>query len=153
MAALESKVPPPIVATILAILMWAASRAIPSVHVATIVSTPLAAALAAVGLLIESTGAVLFIRARTSVDPTNPCSASTLVVTGVYRFTRNPMYIGDLLILVAWATYLSNPLALVLAPAFVLYMNRFQIAAEERAMSDLFPEQYSAYKSRVRRWL
>jgi protein-S-isoprenylcysteine O-methyltransferase Ste14 len=76
-----------------------------------------------------------------------------LVSSGVYRFTRNPMYLGLLLTLLAWAVFLSNPVALLFVPVFVLYMNRYQIHPEERVLSSLFGTEYSAYKERVRRWL
>jgi protein-S-isoprenylcysteine O-methyltransferase Ste14 len=75
------------------------------------------------------------------------------VRSGVYSFTRNPMYLGFLLVLVGWATFLSNALAFLILPAFILYMNRFQIEPEERALASLFAEEFVAYKSRVRRWL
>jgi protein-S-isoprenylcysteine O-methyltransferase Ste14 len=63
------------------------------------------------------------------------------------------MYLGLLLLLLAWAVFLSNPLALLLVPVFVLYINRFQIEPEERALSSLFGGEYAAYRKRVRRWL
>lgn len=63
------------------------------------------------------------------------------------------MYLGLLFILIAWAVFLSSAWALIGPLAFVLYMNRFQIAPEERALSAMFGISYSAYKSRVRRWL
>jgi protein-S-isoprenylcysteine O-methyltransferase Ste14 len=76
-----------------------------------------------------------------------------LVTTGVYRFTRNPMYLGLLLTLLAWAAFLFNPVALLFVPIFVLYINRFQIKPEEQVLSSLFGAEYMAYKGRVRRWL
>ena len=72
---------------------------------------------------------------------------------GVYALTRNPMYLGLLLVLTGWAIFLSNVLGFVFLPAFVLYISRFQIAPEERALTSLFGRDFVAYKSRVRRWL
>jgi protein-S-isoprenylcysteine O-methyltransferase Ste14 len=114
---------------------------------------PLAAAVVVAGILVEAAGAVSFVRARTTVDPLHPSAVSKLVTGGVYRVTRNPMYLGDLLILVGWAVYLATVPALVLVPLFVAYIDRFQISAEERAMEACFGEAYRAYKGRVRRWL
>jgi protein-S-isoprenylcysteine O-methyltransferase Ste14 len=95
-----------------------------------------------------------FRRAQTTVDPTRPAKASALVVGGVYRLSRNPMYLGFLLLLLAWGVYLSHLPSLLLAPlAFVLYLNRFQITPEERALESLFGDEYRAYKREVRRWL
>ena len=150
---LESKIPPPIVMLVVAAIMRFAAASTPFFSIPFGFSTAAAAAIALAGLLIALAGVVSFARARTTVDPTHPRSASALVRSGIYRITRNPMYLGDLLLLVAWAVYLSNALALLLVPVFVLYINRFQIPAEERALLELFGEPYSAYKSRVHRWL
>jgi protein-S-isoprenylcysteine O-methyltransferase Ste14 len=96
---------------------------------------------------------VAFRRARTTISPVKASAASSLVTTGVYRFTRNPMYLGLLLTLLAWAAFLFNPVALLFVPIFVLYINRFQIKPEERTLSALFGGEYGAYQERVRRWL
>ena len=112
----------------------------------------MAAVLVGVGVGLAISGVLTFKRAKTTVNPTTPAAASALVRTGVFRFTRNPMYLGLLLCLVAWAVYLSNALALLIVPLFVLYMNRFQIAPEERALATLFGDAYAAYKREVRRW-
>ena len=82
-----------------------------------------------------------------------PDSTSSLVVSGIYGYTRNPMYLGFLLVLLAWAIFLSNFVALALLPAFVVYMNHFQIGPEERALGSLFAQEYQAYLARVRRWI
>ena len=82
-----------------------------------------------------------------------PDSTSSLVVSGIYKYTRNPMYLGFLLVLLGWATFLSNITALALLPVFVVYMNRFQIGPEERALGSLFAQEYKAYHARVRRWI
>ena len=87
------------------------------------------------------------------MNPIKPDTASSLVSSGVYRFTRNPMYLGLSVTLLGWAMFLSNPLALLAVPLFVLYINRFQINPEERVLSSLFGAGYAAYKEKVRRWL
>ncbi|MFP5406472.1 MAG: methyltransferase family protein, partial [Gammaproteobacteria bacterium] len=86
-------------------------------------------------------------------NPTRPGAASSLVLGGPYRFSRNPMYLGVLLVLVGWAVYLSNVLAFVVLPLFVLYLNRYQIAPEERALSARFGASFDEYRKSVRRWL
>lgn len=109
--------------------------------------------LVCVGLSISFAGVFAFRRAKTTVSPTKASSASSLVVQGVYRYTRNPMYVGFLLTLLAWAVFLENPLAVLWALVFVLYITRFQIIPEERVLASLFGAEYEAYKGRVRRWL
>lgn len=153
MHALELKLPPAALALLIALAMWGASRMTPSLEVPFLARGLAGAVFVAVGMGIAVAGIVTFRRAGTTIDPTKPGSASVLVSSGVYRFTRNPMYLGVLLALIGWAAFLSNAWALVGVPAFVLYMNRFQITPEERTLSAIFGAEYSAYKSMVRRWL
>ncbi len=82
-----------------------------------------------------------------------PQSATSLVSSGVYRQTRNPMYVGLLLVVVAWAVLLSAPWTLLGPLCFVAYIGRYQIAPEERVLAGLFGSEYAAYQARVRRWL
>ena len=72
--------------------------------------------------------------------------------TRIYRLSRNPMYLGFLLVLAAWAVLLANVLVLLPVVAFVIYMNRFQITPEERALAVMFGTEFNAYKRRVRKW-
>lgn len=105
------------------------------------------------GVCVALLGVASFRRARTTVNPLKPEKASALVMSGIYRYTRNPMYLGLLLALLGWAFFLSNALAFLSLPAFILYMNRFQIAPEERVLAARFGQEFAAYLSKVRRWL
>jgi len=98
-------------------------------------------------------GVVSFRRAKTTVNPLRPEASAALVSTGVYSFTRNPMYLGMALVLFAWAAYLSSIWSLVGPVLFALYITRFQIVPEERALERLFGASFAEYKKRVRRWL
>jgi protein-S-isoprenylcysteine O-methyltransferase Ste14 len=151
--ALELRIPPPLVALFLAILMWLTPVLAGSFSIPLGLRLGVALALFCLGLSIAVSGVVAFRRARTTLNPIKASSASALVSSGVYRFTRNPMYLGLSLELCAWAVFLSNPLALLLLPVYVLYINRFQIIPEERVLDSLFGAEYLAYKERVRRWL
>lgn len=153
MSSLELKVPPPAVALLAGLLMWLVSSLGASVEVPFGFRVGVAVAIVGIGLIIGSAGMVSFWRAKTTMNPIRPNAASSLVISGVYRFTRNPMYLSLVLYLLAWAVYLSSWLALLFLPLFVLYINRFQIRPEERALSSLFGPEYAAYKERVRRWL
>ena len=101
MKSLELKVPPPLVTAIVAVAMWGIARVTPRLEVATAYRLWAANALFAAGVLFSLGGFVAFRRARTTVNPMKPESASSLVGSGVYRVTRNPMYVGLLLVLVA----------------------------------------------------
>lgn len=150
---LKLKVPPPIVALATAATMWLIARQTRNFAIAIPASRLIAGALALLGVLIAVAGVRSFRKAQTTINPLKPESATSLVDFGIYRLTRNPMYIGMLLVLIAFAVLLSNPLALLGLAAFVVYMNRFQIAPEEAALTMLFGQKYTNYKTRVRRWI
>lgn len=153
MRGLELKVPPVALVFMAAGLMWFVYAGTRRFCFRFPFQAVVAGAFAFGGTVVSLLGVIEFRRARTTVNPTKPTSSSSLVATGIYRWTRNPMYLGFLLILVGWALWLGNFLSLVVLPAFVFYMNRFQIAAEERALESLFGEQFTRYQSQVRRWI
>ena len=150
---LELKIPPVAVALITAICMWLAARAVPGIEVPFPGHDVVTGMMAVSGGFIALLGVVAFSRAGTTVNPMKPGSSSSLVVTGIYSVTRNPMYLGLLLVLLAWAIYLANVLSVLLLPAFVWYMARYQIEPEEKALTALFGPEFTAYAARVRRWI
>jgi protein-S-isoprenylcysteine O-methyltransferase Ste14 len=150
---LELKVPPPLAVLLLGASMWGAARWLPAAGFELPGRSYVALGLAAAGLVLALVATLEFRRARTTINPLNPSAASALVVSGVYRYSRNPIYLGDMLILLGWAVFLANAVALLLAPLFVLYIDRFQIVPEERALERLFGDAYADYKVKVRRWL
>ena len=150
---LALKVPPVPLVVIVAALMRAISSAVPTLNFYLPAKSLSAVSLALIGAVVCLAGVVSFHRAKTTVNPMKPDSASSLVVSGIYKYTRNPMYLGFLLVLLGWAAFLSNLAALALLPAFVAYMNRFQIRPEERVLATLVPNDYPAYRDKVRRWI
>ncbi|MFZ6049265.1 methyltransferase family protein [Pseudomonas sp. CR3202] len=150
---LEHRIPPPLVAILFGILMWLLARLTPSIDTAAAWRIGASAALLLAGMAVCLSGVLSFRRAMTTVNPLKPDTATALVSTGIYRHTRNPMYLGFAIALVAWTIYLASPIALLGVAGFVLYMNRFQIGPEEQALAGLFGEAFSAYRIRVRRWL
>lgn len=94
-----------------------------------------------------------FKRAKTTVNPIKVDEASTVVDSGIFAYSRNPMYLGLFLLLFGYAYWHQNLLAILLSFGFILYMNRFQILPEERALEMLFGAEYLDYKQKVRRWL
>lgn len=111
------------------------------------------AAVLVLGGLICLAGGVQFRMHATTVNPMAPDKSSALVTDGVYRYTRNPMYLGFAVMLIGVGTILGNLPALVLVPAFIGYLTRFQIAPEERILSSKFGAPYRVYLERVPRWL
>jgi protein-S-isoprenylcysteine O-methyltransferase Ste14 len=153
MRALEHKIPPPLVAILVASAMWGASTLGPFMPLAPIIRHLVTAALAVAGISFDVLGLVAFRRAKTTMNPLRPGKASALVTAGVYQVTRNPMYVGLVLVMTAWAVHLSSLWPFLGPLLFVLYMNRFQIAPEERFLRSLFGKEYAAYAARVPRWL
>ncbi len=150
---LEAKIPPPAVAVAVGIAMWGISLLAPQVAMPAGIRWAACLTIVILALVFSAGGILSFRRAHTTVNPTTPEAASSLVVSGIYRVTRNPMYVGLSLVLIAWAVFLSSAWALLGPVAFVLYITRIQIAPEERALSKLFGTEYASYTARVRRWL
>lgn len=153
MKRLEHKIPPPIITLLFAIIMWACSAILPSVEVALTVRLTIALIITVLGSFFCVAGVISFKQAATTVNPLKPESASALVTTGIYKRSRNPMYVGFALFLLSWSVYLSSPVTLLGIFGFVLYMNKFQIIPEERALIRLFGADFTRYQAQVRRWI
>lgn len=152
MSRLDLKIPPDVVWVIVAGLMWTAARATPRL----VVPFPLRAG---IGTVLTMLGVAIIIgarkaleRAKTTWGPMTPERTTSLVTAGVYSFSRHPMYLGMLLVMLAWAALLASPTALMVSGVFVLYIDRFQIAPEERVLSAILGREYLDYRTRVRRW-
>ncbi|HUG09990.1 MAG TPA: isoprenylcysteine carboxylmethyltransferase family protein [Opitutaceae bacterium] len=153
MRTLELKIPPMLVAAIAAGVIWLVARAAPALRLEIPLRGVLAVVIALAGFGVAIAGVVSFRRARTTVNPLNPAAASALVVSGLYRVTRSPMYLGVLLCLLGLVVWFGSVPALVVLPLFVAYMNRFQIIQEEAALRALFGAEFDSYRARVRRWI
>ena len=148
------RVVPPVAALLcVAVPMWLVARLTPALAVDLPGRGAAALVLALAGAAVALAGVAEFRRARTTLNPLRPERASALVVSGIFRWTRNPMYLGLAIVLVGWAWYLAHPLAALGVPAFVAWMSRSQIPREERALGQLFGAEFAQYKTRVRRWL
>ena len=153
MHALDHKVPPPAVALLFAGFMWLLSASESSMTLAVPWRETVAVTAWCLAFMIAVAGLLEFWRARTTVNPLTPEAATSMVTSGIYRYSRNPMYVALLFVLLGWAVWLSHLVPYGLLPFFVLYINRFQIEPEERALLTKFGGQFTSYRSRVRRWL
>ena len=153
MHALEHRVPPPLLMLVIGAIMAAAlfGPALPAV--AAVWRWGLAGLLFAAAGVFGFPAFAAFGKAGTTIDPVQVDRASSLVTGGIYRVTRNPMYVALSLLLCAWAAWLARPLPLIGPIAFVLFINRFQIVPEERALMAKFAGAYADYRRSVRRWL
>ncbi|MFD2176040.1 methyltransferase family protein [Veronia pacifica] len=150
---LELKIPPLFLVVICITLMWWING--DSLGVLVTLSYRLAASviLLLAAILCCYLGVREFAVHKTTVDPMHPDSSSQLVQSGIYQYTRNPMYVGFALLLLAAAVFLGHPIALLFVPLFMIYMTIFQIKPEEVALTQLFGSSYTDYTNKVRRWL
>jgi protein-S-isoprenylcysteine O-methyltransferase Ste14 len=153
MHALDHKIPPPAVMLVFAVSMWLLSASESSLALAVPWRRTVAVIVWCLGVTISLAGVLEFRRAKTTVNPLNPQAATAMVTSGIYRYSRNPMYVGLLFALIGWALWLSHLIAFALLPLFVLFINRFQIEPEEQALSAKFGEEFRKYRRSVRRWL
>ena len=153
MRGLELKLPPPLVALIVAAAMWELARHSVHVELADSLRRGLAGTLFGASILLSLSAVLAFRRWKTTINPVNPEAATTLVNSGAFRLSRNPMYLGLSIALLGWALLLTAPWNLLGPVAFVLYMQRFQILPEERVLAAKFGAEFERYRSTVRRWL
>ncbi len=146
-------VPPVVQVIVSAIAMWVLKKQFPLLDFALTHRRLIASALIASGLIITVIAVADFGKAKTTVNPTTPSQANTLIIGGLYRFSRNPMYLGFLMILSGWAVGLGNLAVIGILMVFVWYMTVFQIKPEEQALGEKFGADYEAYRESVRRWI
>ncbi|WP_057830008.1 methyltransferase family protein [Colwellia sp. TT2012] len=150
---LENKIPPPLVALLIAAAMWGVSKFTAILALTATVKYSMVLGFVLAGVFFALSGAISFRLAKTTVNPLKPDTASSLVTSGVYQFTRNPMYVGFVALLFAWASYLASAWGIALIALYIVYIQRFQIVPEERALSAIFKVEFSDYKAKVRPWL
>lgn len=150
---LELRIPPPLVMLLFMVTVFGFDKIMPFtlfylpwLTYASVIS------LVTLGGVIALWGVKEFKDAKTTVNPLKPESTSSLVSSGIYQYTRNPMYLGLLLILLSAVIYSQHPLGLVSALGFVAYMNRFQIEPEEKMLIKLFGDEFVDYSNQVKRW-
>lgn len=153
MNSLETKIPPPVVLLIVGFAMWLGASFGPVFVLREIAGWSVIAFFLFTGIFVASLGVIEIVKVKTTINPMRPEKTTALVSGGIYRVTRNPIYLGDACILIAWAFYLSSFFMFIGVVAFVLYINRFQIIPEERVLKNLFGLAFENYQSKVRRWL
>ena len=150
---LELRIPPLVVAAIAGAITGVACGLTPGLRWEYPGRGITAGVFIALGVAVAVLGVASFRRAGTTVNPLRPDSSAALVAGGIYQITRNPMYLGFLLVLAGWVAWLANPAGLAGCLVFVVWMNRYQIRAEETALLARFGDEYRRYQARVRRWL
>lgn len=150
---LENRIPPPVLVIAIAISMYGASLILPLFPVNPVFGFIATLILVAIGSYLIVAGFNSFRLSKTTINPLDPGEATFLVRSGIYRISRNPMYVGMAFLLMSWSLFLSSPYTLFGALVFVLFINRFQIQPEERALTTLFGTEFVRYRIKVSRWL
>jgi protein-S-isoprenylcysteine O-methyltransferase Ste14 len=133
--------------------MWWSAKYLPVWAISTMTQYTVMALLISLGIFFDLAGIISFRAAKTTVNPLKPDSVSRLVTSGIYQYTRNPMYVGFVFFLCAWAVFLSSFWVIIFIGLYIGYIQNFQIIPEERALSRLFPQEFPIYKASVRAWL
>jgi protein-S-isoprenylcysteine O-methyltransferase Ste14 len=136
-----------------AALMWSLHRWWPLARLLTSPWNRIAVLPTAAGILIAAAAITQFWRSRTTLNPIELSRTSHLVTAGIFGFSRNPMYLGLVLLLVGWALWLGTASPWVVLPLFAIFLYAAQIVPEERALEAMFGEAYGTYRQKVRRWV
>lgn len=148
---LKTRIPPPVVMLAFVLLLYISSFMVGKFTFAG--QSFIAFLLFITGLGCLFAAVIEFKKAKTTVNPLDPGSATYLVVNGVFKHTRNPMYLGFFIIIAAAGVYLGVWTLLLLLPLFIPALNYLQIIPEEIAMQKIFGEEYISYCNSVRRWI
>lgn len=153
MSTLELKVPPLVQVLLTGLGMYLSANALPAARFTISNSDVVVIVMMIAGALVILAGQQTLRRHGTTVNPLVPDSASAIVLTGIFRLSRNPIYLGMLIWVVAYAIHVGNYVSALFVPCFVAYMTRFQIIPEERALREKFGEPFVKYMQTVRRWI
>ena len=149
---MKLKIPPPVYMLTFAILMWLSSKYFP-LYIWSFDTQNFGIAIILLGFCIDFISLIGFLHSKTSINPMKPEQAQTLVTSGMHKFSRNPMYLGLLLLLTGWFLYLGVLSTLIFLPLFIWTLTKMQIQPEEEILEELFGHSYLEYKLKVRRWL
>ncbi|MFK8014353.1 MAG: isoprenylcysteine carboxylmethyltransferase family protein [Gammaproteobacteria bacterium] len=153
MASARPKVPPPLIGIAIAVAMWVVAQLAPVPSLVLPFRGVVAGLFAGFGFFIDAVSVLAFFSARTTINPLAPQRTERLVTVGMFRYSRNPMYLGMLLMLCGWALWLAQPLNVVFPALFVWIINRSQIRPEELVLAEKFGDDYQQYCQAVRRWV
>jgi len=153
MNALELRLPPLALFLVFAGAIWAAGTWLPAANLALPGHRAVALVAFLLGAGVVSAGVFEFRSRKTTMSPFAPAHTSSVVSSGIYRWSRNPMYLGMALALFGVAAWVASLLGVVLVLVFCAYLTRFQIQPEERTLLTIFGAVYAAYLARVRRWI
>lgn len=150
---LETKIPPPIVMALFGLLIWLCRDFWVHLPFENGVRYLLGGALMASALALDIIAFLEFRKFKTTINPLRPQKATNIVTSGIYSKTRNPMYVGMMLLLSGWSILNTSLFGFLLIFGFWAFITRFQIIPEEHALSAKFGQEYLDYVAKVRRWI
>ena len=148
---MKTKIPPPIIALVMIAIIYLSSLIIEPItfNYQTLISI----LVVVIGLACAIPSFRLFAKYKTTISPFTPSETSALVTDGMYRYSRNPMYLGLVFLTIAATIFFGTWLGVVIVVAFIFLLNFLQIIPEEEALLDIFGEEYVEYQKKVRRWI
>ena len=150
---LKTKIPPPVYMLIMAYIMWLLDKFLPLYNWLNSPWNKLGLIIIGMAILLDIWSLLLFFHAKTTPNPMKPGSTSHLVTSGLYRYSRNPMYLGLLMMLIGWGLYLGSLSPLSMLPLFIRLLTKQQIEPEEIILMDKFGPEYKDFQQRMRRWI
>lgn len=150
---LKLKIPPPVYLLIFATSMYFLAKYWPIVSLFSEPITKISYVFIAIGIFLDLSAVSQFLRSKTTVNPIKPKNTNSIVSTGMYRISRNPMYLGMLFLLTGWAIHLAALTPFLVLPIFVIVLTIQQIIPEEKILAQKFGDSYLHYKQQVRRWI
>ena len=148
---METKIPPPIVTLVFGLSIYFSRGIFHAVEIKYSFYIGILLLILGLGILISAVG--LFRKDKTTVNPLSPEQATKLVTDGIFKYSRNPMYLGMALVLCSITVFFNLIGGIIFVALFCFYITKFQIIPEERAMSNLFSQDFDKYKQATRRWI
>ena len=148
---METKIPPPLVTLVFGMSIYFSREMFPAIEIQ--YSLYLGIFLLLSGFFILVSAVRLFRKDKTTVNPLSPEQATKLVTDGIFKYSRNPMYLGMAFVLGSIAVFFNLIGGIFLIALFCVYITKFQIIPEERAMMNLFAQDFDEYKKVTRRWI
>ena len=145
------KIPPPLIVLVLIVSIYFSSKKIDLINIP--LQLEISIFILSAGILIFVNPVLQFIKSKTTVNPIQFEEVNKLVTSGIFKYSRNPMYLGMLMIVLSASIFYLNIYSILTPLLFILWINKFQIKREEEFLIEKFGDEYLSYKKKTRRWI
>ena len=145
------KIPPPLIVLVLIVSIYFSSKKIDLINIP--LQLEISIFVLSAGILIFVNPVLQFIKSKTTVNPIQFEDVNKLVTSGIFKYSRNPMYLGMLMIVLSTSIFYLNIYSILTPLLFMLWINKFQIKREEEFLIEKFGDEYLSYKKKTRRWI